>query len=547
MAKPSSQDVHAQVARLERENAALCRENEALRARDAIDAQLQSDASRYELIVSSLAEGVVVQMADGEIRACNPAAESILGLTFDQMSGRTSADPRWRAIHEDGTSFPGDEHPAMVSLKTGAPVRDVVMGVHKPGGELTWISVSAQPLFHPGETSPYAVVATFTDITAHKLAEAQLTHSQRMEMVGRLAGGVAHDFNNLLTVILGCARIAASDPAISRRSGDALESIREAAERAASLTSQLLTFGRRRTLDLRVVDLTALVQDMGRLLGRVLGDHVRMVTELGDRPLPVRADQAQLEQVLVNLAVNARDAMPDGGTLRIELGTEHLEATQAGTLPPGDYAALHVSDDGGGIAEGDLDQIFDPYFTTKEGGSGLGLATCYGIVTQLGGDMRVRSEVGRGTRFSILLPLSIDAPAPAEAPEQPAPVGRGGRILLVEDDDLVRSVTLEGLRDEGYEVTAVSGGEAALRLLRADPDVVDLLISDMRMPGMTGDVLAGQARQIAPTLPVLFVSGYAEQALADAAARHSGEHSAYLHKPFTLAELAAAVARLLAP
>src|SRR5690606_3245988 len=240
---------------------------------------------------------------------------------------------------------------------------DVIMGVHKPDGSLTWISITSQPLFQPGAERPYAVVASFSDITARKTLEEQLLLARRMETVGRLAGGIAHDFNNLLTAILGCAELAGASEGLTPEVREALDTIGDASEKAAGLTRQLLTFARRQVFALEVFDLRALVAGSQRLLARIVGESVRMVMELGEAELMIRADRAQIEQVLINLVVNARESMPRGGVLHIRL--------EARSSASGPQALLELRDSGQGIAKGTLPHIFDPFFTTKQHGTGL--------------------------------------------------------------------------------------------------------------------------------------------------------------------------------
>jgi PAS domain S-box-containing protein len=668
--RKSSADGFAELHELRRELERLARENAELRARASLDEQLDSDASRYRMIVASLAEGIVLQSAEGQILACNAAAQRILGLSVDQMLGRTSLDPRWRAVHEDGTAFLGETHPAMVSLRTGRALHDVVMGVHKPDGVLTWISIDSQPLFKPGRDRPYAVVASFVDITTHKQSEArardseeklrvalhaanmgtwewdiasgrvlwsekvellfglepgtfgnrydeflafvhpadregveatvqgtlardpgaegsddfileyrvrspdgtirwlasfgrlirdergepvkmagtaadissrksleeQLLLSQRMETVGRLAGGVAHDFNNMLTAILGCAELVEGRTRHDPVAGDALDIIREAAEKAAGLTRRLLSFARKQVFNLELIDLRELVANTERLLSRIIGENIRIHVQLGELEILIRADRAQVEQVLINLAVNARDAMPHGGSLHIEVGIASLST--------GDWALLRVRDSGEGISEATLPHIFDPFFTTRHNGTGLGLSTCYGIVKQLGGDIVVDSEPGKGTRFTIHLPFADERVDDSPEGTRPSSVRRQGRILLAEDEAVVRQIAERGLQALGYEVFAASDGLAALELVDAGLGEIDLLLTDIVMPNMTGYQLAEQLRSRQPDLKVLFVSGY-DDALDRDGSPHGVEGASYLPKPYTVSRLADAVGQML--
>lgn len=673
----SSSDASTELDRLRGELDRLARENAELRARAIFDEQLGSDAARYEVIVANLAEGVVLQGADGQILTCNAAAERILGLSVDQMMGRSSTDSRWRAVHEDGSPFPGDTHPAMVSLRTGDASHGVIMGVHKPDGTLTWISINSQPLFKPGRPLPYAAVTSFVDVTTHKRSEArardseeklrfalhaarmgtwdwdiasgtvrwsdgvesivglapgtftrtydayislvhpedrgelestiqrviardtssdggsddfifehrmlqpdgtarwiasfgrvlrdkrgkpvgmagtitdisarksledQLMLAQRMETVGRLAGGVAHDFNNLLTAILGCAELVAMRTKHDPVASDALETIREASEKAAGLTRQLLSFARKQVFNLKMLDLRELVASTERLLSRIIGETIQIHTKLGEEEVLIRADKAQIEQVLVNLAVNARDAMPRGGTLHIEVGAVMADPTIP--LPAGRYALLEVRDSGQGIPKATLPHIFDPFFTTKKTGTGLGLSTCYGIVKQLGGEITVESEPDKGTCFTIYLPLTNEAiDEVRESALQPAPRA-SGRLLLAEDDPVVRGIAERGLRAYGYEVLAASDGAAALELLARHPCTIDLLVSDIIMPNMTGYELAKRLQAQQPDVKVLFVSGY-DDALDREGAPQGVTGATYLAKPYTVGRLTEVVGQML--
>ena len=372
----------------------------------------------------------------------------------------------------------------------------------------------------------------------HHLGE-QLQQARRLESIGRLAAGVAHDFNNMLTVVLGACDLW------ELRHGDEtppseLAMIRNAADSAAALTRQLLAFGRHQVLKPRRLDLSSVVARAERLLGRVLGEHVELVTELdGTGRAVVRADPGQLEQVIVNLAANARDAMPGGGRLRIGTSTFELDeaaARQAGS-EPGRYVELTVSDTGVGIDSDTLEHLFEPFFTTKETGkgTGLGLATVYGIVTQSGGYVEVDSEHGRGATFRVCLPRA-EGPV-EETVRSAAPAATGGQetVLVAEDDEAVRLLTCRLLEGHGYTVLAAPDGRSALSLARRHPGPIHLLLTDLVMPGMTGPALAEQMAAIRPQAKVLFTSGYASSdALGHGFAVDEG---AFLEKPFSSANL----------
>jgi len=391
-------------------------------------------------------------------------------------------------------------------------------------------------------------VLRLTDLRPQRGLEAQLAQAQRLQAVGALAAGIAHDFNNLLTVILGATSILRDH--VDAAGQDELALISESAGRGADLVRQMLAFSRQQTLQPRAVSLNGLVQAAASLLRRVLGGAVKLDLRLEEPGRQVWADPTQLDQVLMNLAVNARDAMKQGGTLTITTGHRLAltAVTEANiTLPPGRYATLEVSDTGSGIPPEILPQIFDPFFTTRrgQGGTGLGLATVHGIVQQSGGHLAVSTTQGQGTCFRIFLPRLEAAarPAPAAPPAAVAPAppaARAGRhVLLVEDEDAVRRLAALALRRAGWRVTEAASGPEALEV--ALP--VDLLVSDVIMPGLDGTGLVQALRRRQPGLPALLMSGYADaaqrQALAAADIR-------FLAKPFTMAALTSAASALVA-
>ncbi|HSM92987.1 MAG TPA: response regulator [Anaeromyxobacteraceae bacterium] len=400
-------------------------------------------------------------------------------------------------------------------------------------------------LFGGEPGTPSRLVATFIDITALREAEAALRQSQKMEAVGLLAGGIAHDFNNLLTVILSGAEFLeeALGPGDPRRA-DA-EQILAAARRAESLTRQLLAFSRRQVVRPGLLDVNGVVHGMFKMLRRLIGEDIELSLALAPAPLHVLADGALLEQALMNLVVNARDAMPSGGRLSLATSLRQLRGAEAARLDvrPGPYVALVVSDTGRGMDEGTLGRIFEPFFTTKPAGqgTGLGLSTVYGIARQGEGAVDVSSRPGAGSAFTLLLP-SRPAPASAQASaERPAvtPVPpRAPLILVAEDEPSVRAVAERCLVQRGYRVAAAPDGEAALRLAR-ELKAIDLLLTDVVMPGMNGRQLAEALRRVHPETPVLFMTGYTD----DTALRLGIEtHQVrILSKPFTPDGLAAAV------
>lgn len=388
-----------------------------------------------------------------------------------------------------------------------------------------------------------------TDITAQRRLEAQLAQGQKLHAVGQLAGGIAHDFNNLLTTISVTTELMLERPTLDAATRDDLADVQRAARRGADLVRQLLAFARRQTLQPRDIDIDAAIADVAVLLRRVLGDPIRLRLDLRAGGRTVHVDPAQFDQVLMNLAINARDAMPDGGTLSLHSGHIHLHRDLARGLeriPAGRYAMIAVRDTGRGIPPDVLPHIFEPFFTTRRdaGGTGLGLATVHGIVHQSGGFLAVESDPDIGTAFRIYLPLAI-ASAPAQrtplsdmpVPADPSPGDITGRtLLLVEDEDAVRRVTTRALVRLGWRIHACDSAESALALLDDTPGLVpDLLLSDVLMPGMDGPSLARALRARFPDLPALLVSGHADDRLRDVL---QSEKIGFLAKPYSLTDLA---------
>jgi len=374
---------------------------------------------------------------------------------------------------------------------------------------------------------------------ALRKSEDQLRQSLKMEAVGKLAGGVAHDFNNLLSVITGYTelllfKLDGTNPA--RRE---LEEIHRAGERAAALTGQLLAFSRRQVLQPKLLQLPDVVENIGKMLRRLIGEDIEFITEASPDPWTVRADPSQVEQILMNLVVNARDAMPRGGKLVISTGTLALGAPiveRELTIPPGRYATLKVVDNGCGMDEAILSRIFEPFYTTKATGkgTGLGLATVYGIVKQSDGFIRVQSAPGGGTSITVYLPEAMKEERDAkEEPRSSAGGEMTGKetILLVEDEEMVRELAVESLQGYGYTILQAPNGEKALSICEGNKVKIDLLITDLVMPGMNGIELSRKFRDSHPGVPVLFMSGYAEDAVEHLG--HMADHQSFLQKPIT--------------
>ncbi len=418
--------------------------------------------------------------------------------------------------------------------------------VERPDGTIRWVRSRAFPVRDATGVVRRAA-AVSEDITELRQVEERLLQSQKMEALGQLAGGIAHDFNNLLTVILAETEFLEKTlpPEIPR---EELREIHRVGERAALLTRQLLAFSRRQLVEPVVFDLNELVLEMATMLGRLLGEHIQLRTHLSPDAGSVRADRGQIEQVIANLAVNARDAMPRGGTLTLRTTSVQLDETVAQShagLLPGEYVMLTVSDTGSGMTEDVRARVFEPFFTTKPQGkgTGLGLATSYGIVQQANGQLSVYSELGVGTMIRMHLPQVVAGPrAPVESIK---PMIRAGTetILLVEDEEAVRRVTVRLLEAEGYRIVAACDANDAHRQLESHPEPIDLLLTDVMLPGVGGRELAEQVSRLRPGIRVLYASGYTDDAIL---AHGLLEHDvALLEKPFTRESLTRKVREVL--
>jgi PAS domain S-box-containing protein len=503
------------------------------------EAALLESEERFRQVVESAPEGIIVEI-DRRMQYLNPAALRLLGAnSASQLLGR----PVRSIIHPDDHEA-AEVRAALVDRGECVPPAERRF-LRLDGSEL----VSDTSITHLEYNQRPAILVFLRDISDRKraaaeqaLLEAQLRQAQKMESVGRLAGGVAHDFNNHLTVINGyCDMLLASLPE-GHPVRESVDEIRAAGERAAALTQQLLAFSRKQIAEPKPVSLNEVVADAGRMLRRLIGADIEIVTDLAAEPAVVIADRGQMNQVLMNLAVNARDAMPEGGKLVIETRLADVGEEFASLHPdarPGRFVVLSVSDTGVGMDQEVLQRIFEPFFTTKKtgAGTGLGLATVYGIVRQSGGWIAASSEPGRGACFRVY--LAADArpaePAPAEAAH--ARDGRGSEtVLLVEDHPEVLRLTREMLRQKGYRLLEAANGAEALAVAAGHPGPIDALVTDIVMPGMNGRELAARLLEQRPLLKVLFTSGYAAGALGSQGALDPG--MAYLPKPFTASELA---------
>jgi nitrogen-specific signal transduction histidine kinase/CheY-like chemotaxis protein len=394
------------------------------------------------------------------------------------------------------------------------------------------------------------VIGALMDVSERQRLQEQLQQSQKMEAIGRLAGGIAHDFNNVLTGILISTDLLLNGDQSHNATAEELQHIRSAAERAADLTRQLLAFSRKQVIALRRIDLNEVVHGFGVMLQRLIGENVELRLELAEKLGAVRADPGQIEQILLNLAVNARDAMPAGGKLTLETANVDLDeafSREQRDLAPGPYVLVAVGDTGVGMDTDIRDRIFEPFFTTKEPGkgTGLGLSTVYGIVRQHGGDIRVLSEVARGTTFKIYLPR-VDGPPELQAKPAGDTTNLDGTetILLVEDEERVRELTRRILVRHGYSVLPAGDANEALGLAGRGNGRIDLLITDVVLPGASGPELANELVARGFTGPVLFLSGYSEDAVM--CNGHLQPHALFLGKPFTTTNLALKVREALA-
>ena len=479
---------------------------EALRTREEL----------FRSLIENASDVITILSADGTSLYESPALERVLGMKPEEVVGTKS----FALLHPDDLEGVQEAFAAMLAGEDSVPIE--VRLRHRDG---TWRTVEAIGR-RRRQDDDWVVVVNYRDVTDQRLLREQLLHSQKLESVGRLAGGVAHDFNNLLTSIGGYSEflVAGFDDDDPRRA-DALEIVR-ASDRAAALTSQLLAFSRHQVLKPEILDLGEVVAGLERLLSGFLGDDVELSTSIG-ADCRVRADRGQVEQVITNLTLNARDAMPAGG--KVELAVSRVVGE----------VELIVRDTGVGMDADTIPHVFEPFFTTKAGkGTGLGLATVYGIVKQSGGGISVTSEPGEGSTFRVVLPLSVDdEPVPVERPERLAERNGTEGVLLAEDEETIRALVREVLTRSGYKVFAAPNGDEAIRLLEQHVGEIDLLLTDVVMPGMRGPDLARAAASLSPNLRVLYTSGYAsepDEAFED-------PDVAFIGKPFSPKELVSKV------
>jgi two-component system, cell cycle sensor histidine kinase and response regulator CckA len=508
---------------------------------EALQRLARSERLFHDLFESAPDATVIVD-GQGVIRAASRQAERLFGYEPQELNGRpvealipSAARSGYRELREQFGEAPTPRFMGAGPQNLFAARKD---------GTTFPVEISLSPLTTEADT----IVAAVRDITARRELEEQFRQVQKMEAVGRLAGGVAHDFNNILGVILGYSQIllggmGADDPRRAR-----VEQILSASERAAGLTRQLLAFSRRQVFETRVLDLNDTVAAVIKMIGRLIGEDVGLTFRPGESLGRVRADPTQIEQVLMNLAVNARDAMPDGGRLAIETANAAMDddyvRVHAGSAA-GRYVCIAVTDTGQGMTREVRTHIFEPFFTTKEPGkgTGLGLSTVYGIVKQSDGFIYVYSEPGHGTTFKIYLPA---VEGEVERPAEPLPPRRGSEtILLVEDEEGLRELIGELLVENGYNVLTAENPTRAIQIAEQHPGPIDLLLTDVVMPQMNGREMAGRVKTLRPDVRVLYMSGYTEDAIAHRGVLDAGV--SLISKPFTQESLARKLRELLDP
>jgi two-component system, cell cycle sensor histidine kinase and response regulator CckA len=501
---------------------------------------LQQSERRHRALVENSRDAFSLVATDGTTLYMSDGVERIVGWAAPEVVGQSTL----LFVHPDDRDRVMRVHHGLLE----DPSKNVTFEyrcLHRDGS-VRWVEATVSNLLADSAVS--AVVATFRDITERRGLTEQLVQSQKMEAVGLLAGGVAHEFNNLLNVILSYTELVMEELGTENRCADDLRQVVAAADRAAALTRQLLAFGRKQPRETRALSVNDVVVGMERLLRPLLGPSVSVATALDESIGRVQADPRQLEQVVMNLAVNARDAMPSVGQLGMRTRTERLDEAAARELgvSPGAYVVLSVSDTGCGMTPEVKARIFEPFFTTKGvgEGTGLGLSTVFGIVMQSAGGIAVDSTPGGGTTFHVYLPL-VERTAPTQPPNRDAaPAEKGAEtVLVVDDDSEVRRAIVRVLARAGYQVREASDGVSALKIWGSDGTGIDLVVADVVMPGLDGPSLATRLRRRRPGVPILFISGYPAHGAVKGPAIASSDH--YLAKPFAPSALLAAVRRAL--
>jgi two-component system, cell cycle sensor histidine kinase and response regulator CckA len=496
----------------------------------------------YRSLVQTAVYGIYRSSLDGRFLDVNPALIGMLG--YDSAHDVLSLDPQ-----KDVFVDPAEYTRLVDEFRRSGRMDGFEVRWKRKDAAIITVRISGRAV--AGDEPTDVLEAIAEDITERRVLEDQFRQAQKMEAVGRLAGGIAHDFNNLLMVISGYTEVMLGQITLGHPLHSKAEAIQQASDRATTLTRQLLAFSRKQLLELKVIDVNAIVADMERLLRPLIGEDIELTTSLAPSVGCTRADAGQLEQVIMNLVVNAKDALPNGGKISIRTSSVNLDDSyrpENTFIKNGPYVMISVSDNGEGMDRETQARIFEPFFTTKEKGkgTGLGLSTVYGIIKQSGGYVFVQSEPARGTVFTIYFPR-IDEPSDAigATPVALAAVGGTETVLLVEDEDSVRQLVRETLESRGYRVLEAANGADALTLAAALPDPIHLVITDVVMPGLNGHELVQQLQPARPGLKVLYLSGYAQDAFPSPAAADS--QKTFLQKPFTLQSLSRKVREILGP
>ncbi len=512
----------------------------------AVAQSVAADAERLASVVRSSTDAIVTLDTAGVVTSWNPGAEKLYGFTAEEIIGRPASSLVPALVPQESS----DEIGVLPRVMNGEVVNNIEASRARPDGSPLEVSISGAAIFGPeGETTGLAFV--MRDITQLKQTQRTLAQTERLESIGQLAGGIAHDMNNLLTIILNHTDFAIASLSEDDPSREDIFQAHAAADRAAALIRQLLVFAREDPGAVEMLDVNQVVTGVVGMLGRTLGEHIELRTELTEEPRSVEADRGQVEQVLLNLAVNSRDAMPDGGTLTISATDVTLDAAQIATHTvqgrAGRHVRLAVSDTGVGMTPDVIAKAIDPFFSTKPAGegTGLGLATVYGILTKAGGHMHIASEPGHGTTIETYWPAAEttgdEATVMIPDSAQAQPNAAGYTILVVEDEPALRQVAKRILERQGYTVLTAAQPSEAVELSAAQHAAIDLMITDVVMPGASGPQLAAELQSARGELPVLYTSGY----VPDAGALPAGAD--FLPKPFTGDQLLAAVAHVLVP
>ena len=518
----------------------ICGHGRDITERKNAEEALQKAEEDYQTIFDRSVSGIICVTTEGKILAANPALARIAGYDSPaELMANVNTHRLWR------------NELRRMELIRRVEQSEVVHGyefeVLRRDGSLIWVSASARKI-SDGDGKTLYYEAFIDEITARKRLEEQLAQAQKMEAVGRLAGGIAHDFNSILGIIIGYADLILTDAEVSAGVSQSVSEIRDAANRAADVTRQLLAFSRKQVLQAQVLDLNVVVREAATMVGRLLGEHVELVLSLAPESCMVEIDPTGLHRIILNLAANARDAMPNGGKLTIETARVTLDnAFEPGrhSIPAGDYTILAMSDTGVGMDTETQKHLFEPFFTTKQAGSGtgMGLATVYGIVQQSSGYILVNGELGQGATFKIYLPRVESGKPHIESRPMPS-IPRGNEtVLLVEDNARLRMITAKLLRNLGYRVMGAQNASEAIAIADAHPEPLDLLVTDVIMPGMNGQELADVLSSRHPALKILFISGYTDTIVGD---QISSRGAVFLQKPFSRGDLATKLREALA-